>query len=123
MIRHTVVFKLKHPSGSQPEHDFLQAARILATIPTVRNFEALRQTSRKNNYDFGFSMEFSSSQDYQIYPIFLHNHPKFMPHLLGGLLRMPLFKQLIKPLLLWFPSLTYGETAALIRIFFCFHPC
>jgi hypothetical protein len=71
MIRHIVVFKLKHPLGSQPEHDFLQAARILSTIPTVRNFEALRQTSRKNNYDFGFSMEFSSLQDYKIY----NKHP------------------------------------------------
>ena len=71
MIRHTVVFKLKHPSGSPSERDFLQAARILASIPTVRNFEALRQTSRKNNYEFGFSMEFSSVQDYQIY----NTHP------------------------------------------------
>ena len=71
MIRHTVVFKLKHPAGSQAERDFIQTARILATIPTVRNFEALRQTSKKNRYEFGFSMEFGSAQDYQIY----NEHP------------------------------------------------
>jgi hypothetical protein len=71
MIRHTVVFKLKHSAGSQAELDFLEAAQILATIPTVKKFERLKQVSKKNNYDFGFSMEFSSHQDYQIY----NDHP------------------------------------------------
>jgi hypothetical protein len=71
MIRHTVVFKLKHPKGSQAELDFLEVAQILATIPTVKKFERLKQVSKKNNYDFGFSMEFSSPQDYQIY----NDHP------------------------------------------------
>lgn len=71
MIRHTVAFKLKHPRGSQSERDFLEAARILVSIPTVRNFEALRQTSKKNHFDFGFSMEFDTARDYQIY----NDHP------------------------------------------------
>ena len=71
MIRHTVVFKLKHPAGSQAERDFIDAGRILAAISTVRNFEVLRQTSRKNKYDFGFSMEFCTAQDYQFY----NDHP------------------------------------------------
>lgn len=71
MIRHTVVFKLKHPAGSDAERDFIQAARVLASIPTVRKFEALRQTSKKNTYDFGFSMEFGSERDYQLY----NDHP------------------------------------------------
>ena len=71
MIRHTVTFKLKHAPGSQAERDFLQAARKLADIPTVRKFEALRQTSKKNKYHFGLSMEFSSPQDYQFY----NDHP------------------------------------------------
>lgn len=71
MIRHTVTFKLKHPAGSQSERDFLQAARKLANIPTVKKFEALRQTSKKNRYHFGLSMEFSSPRDYQIY----NEHP------------------------------------------------
>jgi hypothetical protein len=71
MIRHTVAFKLKHPAGSAAEQEFLEAARRLAAIPTVRNFEALRQTGQKNNFDFGLSMEFSSAADYQSY----NQHP------------------------------------------------
>lgn len=77
MIRHTVAFKLKHPAGSAAERDFLQAGRRLAAIPTVRNFEALRQTGEKNHFDFGFSMEFSSAEDYQSYN--LHpDHVRFV---------------------------------------------
>ena len=67
MIRHTVVFKLKHPAGSQPELDFLRSAQKLLEIPTVKNFECLRQISEKNGYDFGLSMEFESSDDYETY--------------------------------------------------------
>jgi Stress responsive A/B Barrel Domain len=69
MIRHTVAFKLKHAPGSTQEQSFLQAARELATIPRVRNFECLRQVSPKNNFDFGLSMEFASLQDYDTYNI------------------------------------------------------
>ena len=72
MIRHTVVFRLKHPSASESEAAFLKAAQILASIPTVRRFECLRQVSPKNNFDFGFSMEFASEQDYEAYNI----HPE-----------------------------------------------
>ena len=71
MIRHTVVFKLNHPAGSQAELDFLRTARKLSEISTVKNFECLRQISEKNNYDFGLSMEFESSDDYEIY----NTHP------------------------------------------------
>jgi stress responsive alpha/beta barrel protein len=67
MIRHTVAFKLKHPSNSEAEASFLKAARGLTSIPTVRNFEWLRQVSPKNKFDFGFSMEFASEQDYEAY--------------------------------------------------------
>jgi len=67
MIRHTVVFKLKHAAGSQLEFDFIQAAQKLTDIPGVKNFECLRQISKKNNYDFGLSMEFTSQEDYQAY--------------------------------------------------------
>ena len=69
MIRHTVIFKLKHAAGSQAELDFLRAARKLADIPVVKNFECLRQISEKNNYDFAFSMEFTSLEDYQVYNV------------------------------------------------------
>jgi hypothetical protein len=67
MIRHTVVFKLKHPTGSEAEKNFLQTGQKLAEIPFVKNFECLRQISSKNEYDFGFSMEFDTEEDYQVY--------------------------------------------------------
>jgi len=71
MIRHTVTFKLVHRPGSAEERDFLDAARRLAAISTVRNFECLRQVSTKNHFDFGLSMEFASMEDYQTY----NTHP------------------------------------------------
>jgi hypothetical protein len=67
MIRHTVVFRLKHPSGSEAEHSFLQAGLMLARIPGVERFESLRQVSRKNDYRFGFSMEFVDQAAYDGY--------------------------------------------------------
>lgn len=71
MICHTVVFKLKHATGSQQERDFLQAAQKLAQISSVNNFECLRQVSKKNDFEFGLSMEFASAADYQFY----NKHP------------------------------------------------
>ena len=67
MIRHTVAFKLKYSPGSSEEKEFLTAARKLSSIPGVYNFESLRQTSKKNNFDFGLSMEFESAKAYEDY--------------------------------------------------------
>jgi quinol monooxygenase YgiN len=67
MIRHTVVFRLKHAPGSAEERDFLEAAGKLSAIPGVEKFEALRQTSVKNPYHFGLSMEFESQEAYDFY--------------------------------------------------------
>ena len=71
MIRHTVMFTLNHKTGSIEEKDFLEAALILAKIPTVKNFERLRQVSNKCDHHFGFSMEFDSDDDYAAY----NQHP------------------------------------------------
>jgi Stress responsive A/B Barrel Domain len=67
MIRHTVIFNLKHAQGSEAEAAFLKAADILAAIATVQKFEKLRQVSSKNDYDFGFSMEFADQAAYSFY--------------------------------------------------------
>jgi hypothetical protein len=72
MIRHTVVFRLKHPRGSDAERTFLEAADVLARIPGVEKFEKLRQVSPKNEYSFGFSMEFADAAVYQSY----NDHPE-----------------------------------------------
>ncbi|TAX45887.1 Dabb family protein (plasmid) [Rhizobium leguminosarum] len=67
MIRHTVAFRLKHEAGSAEEMSFLADALVLAKIPSVRNFEQLRQTSPKNDFTFGFSMEFDDQAGYDTY--------------------------------------------------------
>ncbi|MBL9212487.1 MAG: Dabb family protein [Opitutaceae bacterium] len=71
MIRHTVVFRLKHAPGSPEERDFLAAARSLVAIPGVEKFELLRQVGRKNAYTFGISMEFADAEVYAHY----NDHP------------------------------------------------
>jgi len=71
MIRHTVAFRLHHVPGSAEEADFLAAARALADIPGVTAFEQLRQTSPKNDFAFGFSMEFADQAAYDTY----NDHP------------------------------------------------
>jgi hypothetical protein len=69
MIRHTVVFRLKHPAGSPQETAFLAAAIRLAEIPGVQKFEQLRQVGKKNDYAFGFSMEFADQAAYDGYNV------------------------------------------------------
>ena len=70
-IRHTVVFTPKHEAGSPEEADFLSAAAGLAAIPGVEAFEILRETSPKNGYRFGISMEFAGPEAYAAY----NDHP------------------------------------------------
>lgn len=71
MIRHTVVFTLKHPQGSEAEAEFLHKASQLEKINVVNKFEMLRQVSKKNPYQFGLSMEFASQTEYDYY----NEHP------------------------------------------------
>lgn len=69
MIRHTVAFALKHARGSAEEASFLDAALVLAAIPGVQKFERLNEVSPKNNYAFGFSMEFTDQAAYEAYNV------------------------------------------------------
>jgi hypothetical protein len=71
MIRHTVVFRLKHAAHSEAEKAFLSDAMVLAKIPGVEKFERLNQVSPKNDYRFGFSMEFADQAAYNVY----NDHP------------------------------------------------
>ncbi|MDF2926508.1 MAG: Stress responsive alpha-beta barrel domain protein [Paenibacillaceae bacterium] len=71
-VRHMVIFNLKHPAGSAEAETFLKdGEKILTTIPVVRFFEVFRQVSAKNDYQYGFSMEFNNAADYEAY----NNHP------------------------------------------------
>jgi hypothetical protein len=69
MIRHTVVFNLKHAKGSAEEKKFLADALVLTKIPGVETFEQLRQVSPKNTFSFGFSMEFNDQAAYDAYNV------------------------------------------------------
>lgn len=71
MIRHTVVFRLRHTRYSEEEKAFLEAAKVLAAIPGVEKFEQLKQVSPKNDFTLGFSMEFHDQVAYQAY----NDHP------------------------------------------------
>jgi Stress responsive A/B Barrel Domain len=71
VIRHTVIFSLIHTPGSSEEASFLKDANVLAAIPCVEKFEQLRQVSSKNDFRFGFSMEFASQAEYSGY----NDHP------------------------------------------------
>jgi heme-degrading monooxygenase HmoA len=70
-IRHTVVFTPMHAEGSAEEAAFLEAAAALASIPGVAAFEILRETSPKNEYRYGISMEFADRAAYEAY----NEHP------------------------------------------------
>lgn len=67
MIRHTVMFRLIHPAGSEAERRFLDEALVLTTIPGVANFQRSRQVSAKNTFQFLFSMEFDDQAAYDSY--------------------------------------------------------
>jgi hypothetical protein len=72
-IKHMVIFNLKHELGSPEVVQFLEDGRsILSSIPTVENFEVFRQVSGKNDYDYGFSMDFIDQAAYSFY----NEHPK-----------------------------------------------
>ena len=67
MIRHSVVFKLRHLSHSEEEKNFLQEARKLSSIPGVTHFECLKQTGKKNKFDFAIFMTFGDNRIYEAY--------------------------------------------------------
>jgi hypothetical protein len=78
-IRHTVVFTLSHPEGSPAEAEFLAAAAELAALPGVEQFEILRETSPKNDYRYGISMEFAGPSAYAEY----NEHPQHVAFVEG----------------------------------------
>jgi hypothetical protein len=72
MIRHTVVFRLRHPPGSPAEAGFLRTAREqLTPIPGVGRFEVLRQVGAQSEFRFSLSMEFADARAYAGY----NEHP------------------------------------------------
>lgn len=73
MIQHSVIFKLKQGlTGSAEEALFWEAAKKLANISGVQNFQCLKQISPKNGFEYGLAMEFADQQTYDHYS----NHPE-----------------------------------------------
>jgi heme-degrading monooxygenase HmoA len=70
-IRHSVIFNFKDGVSPSDETAFFNAAKELAKIPGVQGFELLKQTSKKNPYAYGISMEFATQVLYEQY----NNHP------------------------------------------------
>ncbi|MEA5461003.1 Dabb family protein [Arcicella sp. LKC2W] len=71
MIRHSVILKLKNTISLEEKQAFFDAVDTLAKIPDVQKFEVLKQTSQKNKFEYGISMEFDTQEQYDIYS----NHP------------------------------------------------
>jgi len=71
-IIHSVIFTLKHDKESTAAKQFLADGQaLLSSIPTVNNFQVFQQVSAKNNFQYGFSMEFESQAAYEAY----NDHP------------------------------------------------
>jgi hypothetical protein len=74
-VQHMVIFNLSHQKDSVEAQKFIQdGTRILTGIPVVMNFQAFNQVSKKNKYQYGFSMVFANQADYTTY----NNHPDHM---------------------------------------------
>jgi hypothetical protein len=80
MIRHTVVFRLRHGEGSPEEADFLRTARTqLEGIPGVERFEVLRQTGGQSAFRHSLAMEFADAAAYAAY----NGHPSHVAFVQG----------------------------------------
>jgi hypothetical protein len=67
-IKHMVIFSLQYEVDSaQTDHFLKKSKEILETISYVENFEVFRQVSTKNDFPFGFSMEFIDNEAYTAY--------------------------------------------------------
>ena len=71
-IQHMVIFDLKHDAESPLTDKFLKdGLTILSQIPGVKNFQVYNQISPKNDFTYGFSMNFDRKVDFENY----NNHP------------------------------------------------
>jgi len=71
-IRHAGIFNFKPTVSESQKHEFFVALKALEDIYGVEKMEVSRQTSTKNKFKYGFSMEFASNEIYQAYSI----HPQ-----------------------------------------------
>lgn len=71
-IIHMVTFTLYAGKDTAEAEVFLKESKeALADIPGVEHFQVLYQVSAKNEFDYGFSMEFADQAAYDTY----NDHP------------------------------------------------
>lgn len=71
-ITHSVFFRLKYEAASIEEKEFIDTCRrVLEPIPGMTGFRVLKETSPKNNFAFGLTMDFADQAAYDAY----NNHP------------------------------------------------
>lgn len=79
-ITHSVFFRLKHKAGSAEEKAFIDTCwRVLEPIPGTTGFRVLKETSPKNNFAFGLTMDFADRAAYDAY----NNHPDHLGFVQG----------------------------------------
>lgn len=62
---HSVMFKLKE--GVDKEKFLKESTDILAPIEFAKSFACYKETSAKNGFEFAFSFEFETKEDYMNY--------------------------------------------------------
>lgn len=67
MIRHSVILTLKSSLSPADKLQYFAAVDELKQIPGVQKFEVLKQTSTKNPFEYGISMEFENQAAYDLY--------------------------------------------------------
>ena len=67
MIRHSVILTLKSSLSPVDKLQYFEAVNELKQIQGVQKFEVLKQTSAKNPFEYGISMEFETQQAYDLY--------------------------------------------------------
>ncbi|WP_075590516.1 Dabb family protein [Labilibacter marinus] len=76
-VQHMVIFNLPYAPHSADVKQFLsKSEKILAAIPGVKDFQIVLQTSKKNKFEYGFSMLFSGHDNYDAY----NNHPAHLAY-------------------------------------------
>ena len=58
-LRHAGIFNFKATVSESQKHEFFLALKALEEINGVEKMEVSRQTSPKNKFKYGFSMEFA----------------------------------------------------------------
>ena len=69
MIRHSVILTLKSSLSPADKLQYFAAVDELKKIPGVQKFEVLKQTSKKNPFEYGISMEFENQEAYDVYAV------------------------------------------------------